>query len=231
MTRRTESETEIVPAVHGLKEVKPDPDFEVGFAEFLKNTHRPEALVELYGRFSVGTGVFDALVRRAIWRAVARRFGHGIQIGSGVTFTHLETFEIGDGTFIAPQTQIQGWYAGKCVIGKHVWIGPQSYFDARDLVIEDYVGWGPAAKALCSVHTGTPLDVPIVQTSLNIRPVRIKAWADIGTGAVIMPGVTVGKGSIVGAGAVVTTDVSPYAIVAGVPARFARWREGDRPGD
>jgi acetyltransferase-like isoleucine patch superfamily enzyme len=42
---------------------------------------------------------------------------------------------------------------------------------------------------------------------------------------VILPGVTVGKGSIVGAGAVVAEDVPPFAIVAGVPARFLRWRD------
>jgi acetyltransferase-like isoleucine patch superfamily enzyme len=61
---------------------------------------------------------------------------------------------------------------------------------------------------------------------LRIEPVRIGAWADIGVNAVILPGVTVGKGAIVGAGAVVTDDVPPFAIVAGVPARLVRWREG-----
>ena len=105
-------------------------------------------------------------------------------------------------------------------------LGPGSYFDARDLVLGDYVGWGPGAKVLGSAHTGLPEDVPIVQTDLVIRPVRVGAWADIGTNAVLMPGVTVGKGAIVGAGAVVTADVPPFAIVAGVPARFLRWREG-----
>lgn len=49
--------------------------------------------------------------------------------------------------------------------------------------------------------------------------------------AAILPGVTIGKGSIVGAGAVVTKDVSPFAIVAGVPAKFLRWREGYEPSE
>jgi acetyltransferase-like isoleucine patch superfamily enzyme len=93
-------------------------------------------------------------------------------------------------------------------------------------VIEDYVGWGPGAKVLGSTHTGFPIDVPIVQTDLEIRPVRIEAWADIGTNAVVLPGVAIGRGSIVGAGAVVTKDVPPFSIVAGVPARVIRSRTG-----
>jgi len=46
----------------------------------------------------------------------------------------------------------------------------------------------------------------------------------IGHGAAIMPDVTIGNGAVVGAGAVVTRDVAPYAIVAGVPAKQLRWR-------
>ena len=114
-------------------------------------------------------------------------------------------------------------------IGNHVWIGPQAYFDARDLILEDYVGWGPGAKVLGSAHTGLPVDRPIIETDLEIRPVRVEAWADIGTSAILLPGVRVGKGSIVGAGAVVTRDVPRFAIVAGVPARFLRWRDGYDP--
>ena len=111
-------------------------------------------------------------------------------------------------------------------IGNHVWIGPQGYFDARNLILEDYVGWGPGAKDLGSAHTGLPIDRPIIETDLEIRPVRAGAWADIGTGAILLPGVTVGKGAIVGAGAVVTRDVELFSIVAGMPARFLRWRDG-----
>jgi acetyltransferase-like isoleucine patch superfamily enzyme len=85
---------------------------------------------------------------------------------------------------------------------------------------------------LGSEHTGMPADVPIIATDLAIGPVRIGAWADIGVNAVILPGVTVGKGAIVGAGAVVTQDVEPFSVVAGVPARLLRRRDqvaADRP--
>jgi acetyltransferase-like isoleucine patch superfamily enzyme len=53
----------------------------------------------------------------------------------------------------------------------------------------------------------------------------VGAWADIGVNAVILPGVTIGRGAIVGAGAVVTDDVEPFSVVAGVPARFVRRRD------
>lgn len=48
------------------------------------------------------------------------------------------------------------------------------------------------------------------------------AW--IGHGAIVLPGIRIGHGAVVAAGAVVTRDVEPYAIVAGVPARFLKWR-------
>ncbi len=231
MSERIEPKSRIVTAVHGRKQIKPDPDFEVGLADYLRATYHREALIELYARFAHGESDFDRLMRRAIWRAVARRFGHSVCVGTGVGFKHLETFEIGDGVFIGAQTYIQGRFDGRCIIGNHVWIGPQSYFDARDLIIEDYVGWGPGAKVLGSTHTGIPVEIPIIQTDLEIKRVKIEAWADIGMNAIVLPGVTVGKGSVVGAGAVVTTDVPPFAVVAGVPARFLHWREGYKPSE
>jgi len=216
----------IVQAVHGLRAVEPDPAYEAAFAAGLRARYSTEALLELYGRFSQGEGDFDALMRRAIWRATAQSVGDGLRVGRGVATTHLETFRIGTGVFIGDHAIIQGRFDGTCTIGDRVWIGPQSYFDARNLAIEDHVGWGPGAKVLGSTHTGIPADVPIVQTDLAIKPVRIGAWADIGVNAVILPGVTIGKGAIVGAGAVVTEDVAPFSVVAGVPARLLRWRDG-----
>jgi acetyltransferase-like isoleucine patch superfamily enzyme len=75
-------------------------------------------------------------------------------------------------------------------------------------------------------HTRNPAHVPIVKTDLEIRPMRVRAWIDIGTNAVLLPAVSIGKGAIVGAGTGVTKDVPPFAIVARVPARLLWWREG-----
>lgn len=214
-----------VRAVHGVREVRPDPDFEVGLAGHLRATHDLPRLVDLYARFAGGDGDLDELMRRAVWRAACRAFGHGVRIGASVGFKHIETFELGDGVFIGAQAYLQGRFDGTCRIGDRVWIGPQSYLDARDLVLEDDVGWGPGAKVLGSEHTGLPVEVPIIRTDLEIRPVRVRRGADVGTGAVLLPGVTVGEGAIVGAGAVVTHDVPDFAIVAGVPARVIRTRK------
>jgi galactoside O-acetyltransferase len=216
----------IVPAIHGNTPIPPDPPDELALAERLRRDETREHVQELATRHAYGDTAEDRRMRRAAWRALARQFGHGVTIARGALAKHPETFEIGDGVFIGEQAFIQGRFDGRCVIGDRVWLGPQSYFDARDLVIEEYVGWGPGAKVLGSQHTGVPVDVPIVQTDLRIEPVRIGAWADVGVNAVILPGVTVGRGAIVGAGAVVTEDVGAFAIVAGVPARLIRWREG-----
>ena len=227
---KNESETRMVRAVHGNKDVRPDPAFEAGLTEFLRARYDTDGLLALYERFTSGTNEFTLLMRRVIWRAAAQQVGHGVQIETGVVVKHIETFAIGNGVFIGAQSCIQGRYDGKCVIGDHTWIGPQAFLDARDLVIGTYVGWGPGAKILGSAHTELPVDIPNIKTDLKIKPVIVEDWVDVGTNAVILPGVTVGKGSIVGAGAVVTKDVPANAVVVGVPARFLRWRKGFEPG-
>jgi acetyltransferase-like isoleucine patch superfamily enzyme len=141
-----------------------------------------------------------------------------------VGLRNVETFEIGDGVMIGEQAINQGRHDGTCVIGDKVWIGPQAYLDARDMVIGDNVGWAPGARLLGSAHTGEPVDVPIIATDLRIAPTVVERDADIGVNAVLLPGVTIGQGAIVGAGAIVTKDVRAFAKVAGAPARLIGYR-------
>lgn len=216
----------VIAAVHGRQELAADPAFVSGMAAHLRAAHGRDELLQHYARFAGGAGEFDALMRRILVRALARSCGDGLRVEPGAAFKHVETFEIGSGVFIGAGAYLQGRYDGTFRIGDRTWIGPQAYVDARALIIENDVGWGPGAKVLGSAHTGVPTDVPIIRTDLEIKPVRIGAEADIGVNAVILPGVTIGRGAIVGAGAVVTHDVEPYSIVAGVPAKFLRRREG-----
>jgi acetyltransferase-like isoleucine patch superfamily enzyme len=222
-------ETRTVPATHGRRAIEPDPAFQTQFAEHLRGLS-PGALAELYSRFTNGDSEFDAVLRRILLRAMTRALGDSVSVGRGIIYRHPETFTIGSGVFIGDQVVLQGRFDGSCSIGDHAWIGPQAFFDARNLVIEERVGWGPGAKVLGSMHTGMPVDVPIIDTELEIKPVRVCAWADVGVNAVVLPGITIGKGAIVGAGAVVTQDVPPFAIVAGVPARLVRYRSNTNEG-
>lgn len=227
--RKGSSVGRIVQAVHGVRPIPADPDFELGLGAHLRASYPPAGLLDLYGRFVIGDSPFDGLMRRAIWRALVRKVGDGVSIAPNVGLKHPETFEIGNGVFIGAQSFIQGRFDGTCRIGDRTWIGPHCYFDARNLVIGKDVGWGPGAKVLGSAHTGLPTDVPIIATDLEIRAVVVEDGADIGVSAVILPGVTVGRGSIIGAGAVVAENVAPFSIVAGVPARLLRWRDGHGP--
>ncbi len=215
----------VVRAVHGLATIAPDPPDEIDEAEQFRREETLETLVERYHASAWIDSATGTRLRRVLLRALCRSFGDGVRIGLGVLVLHPHTFEIGAGVFIGNQTFLQGRHDGRCVIGAHTWIGPQSYFDCRDLEVGEYVGWGPGAKVLGSEHTGEPVGVPVIKTDLVIKPVRVGMGADIGVNAVLLPGVTIGEGAIVGAGAVVTRDVPAYAIAAGVPARVMRSRK------
>lgn len=193
----------------------------------MREGHSKEQLYELFGRYRDGEGVLDSVMRRVLMRAMCKQTGHDLQVGPGVVLKHPETMEFGDGVFIGAQVMIQGRFDGTCKIGNHVWIGPQSYLDARNLIVEDYVGWGPGAKVLGSTHTGVPANQPVITTDLTIKPVVVEFGADVGMNASLLPGVRIGNNAIVGAGSVVTGDVAEYAIVAGVPARFLRDRRSE----
>jgi acetyltransferase-like isoleucine patch superfamily enzyme len=214
----------VVPATHGRQPAQPDPAFEALFAEDLAARCSRDDVLHLFRRFSREDGHIDRLLRRVGLRALAKSCGRQLSVGINVSVKHPETFTLGDGVVIGDGVIIHGRHDGYCRIGNMTWIGPQSFLDARSLVIGDYVGWGPGAKVLGSQHTGEPTDIPIIVTDLAIEPVQVDDWADIGTNAVLLPGVSVGRGAIVGAGAVVTKNVPPFAKVAGVPARIIGWR-------
>jgi len=114
---------------------------------------------------------------------------------------------IGEGTKIAKFVEIGGSKIGKhCKIEAFAFIPPGS-------IIEDYVFIGPHVCLTNDKHPN------LLLSRWDVRPVHIKRGARIGANSVILAGVTVGREAIVGAGSVVTKDVSEKATVYGNPAR------------
>ncbi|MFD1140869.1 DapH/DapD/GlmU-related protein [Larkinella insperata] len=104
-------------------------------------------------------------------------------------------------------------------IGKNVFINHAcSFLDIGGITIEDDVQIGPRVNITSENH---PLD-PADRQTLIPRPVVIKRNAWIGAGATILPGVTVGENAVVAAGAVVSRDVPPNTVVAGIPAKVIK---------
>lgn len=147
-------------------------------------------------------------------------------IEDGVLVFHPENISIGDKVYIGHNTILKGYYKNEMIIGDGTWIGQNCFFhSAGGIEIGKAVGVGPGVKILTSNHVNEELDRPVLHNPIEFKPVIVKDGADLGVGAVLLPGVIVGKGAIVGAGSVVTKDVEDYAIVVGNPARRIKLRK------
>ena len=97
------------------------------------------------------------------------------------------------------------------------------------VTIGDNVMMGPEVVIYTSGHKHDRIDIPMVeQGSSEVQPVKIGNDVWIGRRAIIMPGVTIGDGVIIGAGAVVTKNIDPYVVAVGVPAKAIKKRLDNR---
>lgn len=111
-------------------------------------------------------------------------------------------------------------------IGQNTQINEDVYIQSA--IIGDYVLIAQNVAILSVTHNFNRLDIPIrLQGSEKSKPVTIENNVWIGRNAVIMPGLILGEGSIIGAGAVVTKNVPQNAIVGGVPAKIIRYRTNE----
>jgi len=96
-----------------------------------------------------------------------------------------------------------------------------------DLKVGRDVMMGPYVIIIGENHVSSNREIPMrLQGYKKYPPVRIEDDVWIGARAIILPGIKIGKGAIIGSGAVVTKDVPPYAICAGNPARVIKYRDG-----
>lgn len=145
-------------------------------------------------------------VRRQLCKSIFTYCGENVNIGKQANFGLGRDISIGSNSSIGPYAQIvgSGW-GGTLTIGDNVMMGPE-------VVI------------LLSEHNHERTDIPMNQQGVRTTAVVIEDDVWIGMRSMILRGVTIGKGSIIGAGAVVTKDVPQYAIVGGIPAKVIKYR-------
>ena len=122
-----------VDAVHGRQAVTPDTPDEIALSDRLRRTHSREELLDLAARHALEQSEAGARMRRAVWRALAKRFGHGVRIGRAALATHPETFEIGDAVFIGEQAFI----GVGAVLRDQITIGERALVGAGAVVLRD----------------------------------------------------------------------------------------------
>lgn len=140
-------------------------------------------------------------IRYFFLKRIAKNVGKNVNIEQYVVFG--EEFEIGDNSTVGFRSDIYG----PVKIGKDVMIGPEVAIYTHN-------------------HKHDEIDIPMIkQGYTENKPVYIEDNVWIGRRVLIMPGVCIGTGSIVAAGAVVTKNVEPYSIVGGNPAKIIKYRK------
>jgi len=105
-------------------------------------------------------------------------------------------------------------------IGHHTIIGNDAFLDGRGgLFIGSNVNISGEVRIFTAEH-----DINSPTFAGVVNPVHIHDWAYLATRAMILPGVTIGEGAVIAAGAVVTKNVDPWTVVGGVPAKFIKER-------
>jgi acetyltransferase-like isoleucine patch superfamily enzyme len=181
-------------------------------------------------------------------------------IGRGVLIRHPRYLQVGKNFVVEDYAEImalsrQGIICGDNVtIGAHATIKPSNYYgynigeglrigDNSNVGRYSYVGCSglitigrnvmisPRVSFHAESHNFDDPDIPMREQGVSRAPIVVEDDCWIASHAIILAGVTVGRGSVVAAGSVVTHDVAPYSVVAGVPARVLRSRRDDLRAD
>ncbi|MBI2283791.1 MAG: acyltransferase [Bacteroidetes bacterium] len=140
-----------------------------------------------------------------------------IQLGDRVT--------IGKFAIIRPSNLYGGEIGEGLKVGNHSNIGPYSYIGCSGYIeIGNNVMISPRVSIYAENHVFDSNEHPMKEQGVKKQFVRIEDDCWIAANSIILAGVTIGKGSVIAAGSVVTKDVPPYSVVAGVPARVIKQR-------
>lgn len=162
---------------------------------------------------------FRRWIEREVRPSRFAAYGSDTVIHPPLTVSDPARVAVGDRTFVLAGATLMLGARGRVRIGSGTYLGRDlTVISDAEVVIGDDV-MGSDRLLIADVEYGP---APGGRVLLPPRPVRIEDGVFLGTGAMILPGVTVGARSLVAAGAVVTEDVPAGAVAAGNPARIVR---------
>lgn len=171
-------------------------------------------------------GKIGAQLRYSIYKKRFKSCGKDVNIPEGCTIRGFQNIEVGNDIGMGLGSLI---FAGlsrgneRIVIGNNVSLNSNIMINADmggEIVIGNNILIGPNVVIRASNHNYERIDIPIRTQGHTSGRIIIKDDVWIGANAVILPNVTIGKGAIIAAGAVVTKDIDDYEMAGGVPAKY-----------
>ncbi|MFQ6114504.1 MAG: flippase-like domain-containing protein, partial [bacterium] len=222
---------------------------EKGFVKMLKY----ELIITL---FSWIPGALGVLLRSIFYPAILGSVGKGAAFGANIALRHPGKIHIGNNVVIDDNCVLdaKGQSNQGIRIGNGVFIGRGTILTCHngDIVLEDNVniGFNCVISSLSSIvigknnlmaaycylvggdHDSARTDIPVLFQGRSSKGIVIDKNVWLGAGVTVLDGVTIGRDSIIAAGAVVNKDVPEFAIAAGLPAKYM-WdrRKGKEPGE
>ncbi len=208
---------------------------------------RYELVTALAGNLPGALGLW---LRGVLYRGLFRRLGQGTALGCGIVLRHPGRIALGDGVLVDDLCLLDARGSAEGVtVDEGALISRETILSCKGGTItigaRANLGWRCVVSSVGGVEIGEAALIAAgcyvgggryhledrgrsiaAQGSYSEGPVTIGARSWIGARAVVLDGVRVGEGAVVAAGAVVTDDVAPFAIVGGVPARLIRERGG-----
>lgn len=168
-------------------------------------------------------------LRLLCWRPLFAACG-SVRFGSGLTLAGCRNIRLGRGVRIGRGCFITA-NDGCLELADHVAVSPCAHLgaDGGRIEIGAHTAIGPGTVIRAANHRFERQDLPIMRQGHQPGEIIVESDVWIGANCVVTPDVRIGQGAVVGAGAVVTRNVAPFAIVGGVPARVIGWRGKGMP--
>lgn len=169
--------------------------------------------------------LFKNHCRARFWSLLMHKVGRNVQIWSNVYITGPQSISLDDNVIIGGHTEITHFNNAQLHVGKNAQLGGHlELILGGDITIGQNVLIGPGCKIISFSHNFDDRQKLIMDQGISSHEIVIKDDVWIGANAVILAGVTIGTGSVIAAGAVVATNVPPFSVVGGVPAKIIRKR-------